>query len=111
MAECQLLTSKWWEAERTNYERVVSQYVLDEASGRDPILAAERMQALAEIPLLPNAPQITKMANEIMTWNCKHIANAKILPRIHQVLTDAGAPIPVICTPEELLRNDSEIDD
>jgi hypothetical protein len=116
----------------------VSQYVLDEASGGDPILAAERMQALAGIPLLPNTPQITQIANEIMTrailppkaqvdalhiatvahhriqylltWNCKHIANAKILPRIHQVLADAGVPIPVICTPEELLGNDSEID-
>lgn len=118
---------------------VVSQYVLDEASGGDPILASERMQALAGIPLLPNAPQIMQIANEIMTrailppkaqvdalhiatvahhriqylltWNCKHIANAKILPRIHQVLIDAGVPIPVICTPEELLGNDSEIDD
>jgi hypothetical protein len=39
------------------------------------------------------------------------IANAEILPRIHQVLIDAGVPIPVICTPEKLLGNDSEIDD
>ncbi len=139
MAARQLLTSRWWETERTSYELVVSQYVLDEASGGDPIMAADRMQALAGIPLLPNAPQITHIANEIMTrailppkaqvdalhiatvahhriqylltWNCKHIANAKILPRIHQVLTDAGVPIPVICTPEELLGNDSEIND
>ena len=138
MAARQLLTSKWWDTERTNYELVVSQYVLDEASGGDPILASERMQALAGIPLLPVAPQITQIANEIitrailppkaqvdalhiatvahhriqylLTWNCKHIANAKILPRIHQVLADAGVPIPVICTPEELLGNDSEID-
>jgi len=117
----------------------VSQYVLDEASAGDPTLAAERIQALAGIPLLPNAPEIIRIANEIMTrailppkaqvdalhiatvahhriqysltWNCKHIANAQILPRIHQVLTDSGVPIPVICTPEELLGNDSEIKD
>ena len=139
MAARQLLTNKWWDTERTNYELVVSQYVLDEASAGDPTLAVERMQALAGIPLLPNAPEITRIANEIMsrailpakaqvdalhiatvadhriqyllTWNCKHIANAQILPRIHQVLTDAGVPIPVICTPEELLGNDSEIED
>jgi len=138
MAARQLLTSRWWDTERTNYQLVVSQYVLDEASAGDPTLAAERVKALAGIPLLPNAPQITRIANEIMTRailppkaqvdalhiatvahhriqylltrNCKHIANAKILPRIHQVLTDAGVPIPVICTPEELLGNDSEID-
>ena len=139
MAARQLLTNKWWDTERTNYELVVSQYVLDEASAGDPTLAVERMQALAGIPLLPNAPEITRIASEIMsrailpakaqvdalhiatvadhriqyllTWNCKHIANAQILPRIHQVLTDAGVPIPVICTPEELLGNDSEIED
>ena len=121
MAARQLLTSKWWDTERTNYELVVSQYVLDEVSAGDPTLAAERVQALAGIPLLPNAPQITQIANEIMTrailppkaqvdalhiatvahhriqylltWNCKHIANAKILPRIHQVLPTLGFPL------------------
>ena len=139
MAARQLLTIKWWDTQRSNYELVISQYVLDEASAGDSTLAADRIQALAGIPLLPNAPEITRIAYEIMsrailppkaqvdalhiatvahhriqyllTWNCKHIANAQILPRIHQVLTDAGVPIPVICTPEELLGNDSEIED
>jgi predicted nucleic acid-binding protein len=139
MAAHQLLTHKWWDTERTNYELVVSQYVLDEASAGDPTLATERLQSLDGIPLLPDAPGITRIAGEIMsrailpakaqvdalhiamvahhriqyllTWNCKHIANAKILPRIHQVLTDAGVPIPVICTPEELLGDDSETED
>ncbi|MCR9295922.1 MAG: type II toxin-antitoxin system VapC family toxin [bacterium] len=139
MAAHQLLTHKWWDTERTNYELVVSQYVIDEASAGDPTLAAERLQSLDGIPLLPDAPEITQIAKEIisrailpakaqvdalhiatvahhriqylLTWNCKHIANAKILPRIHQVLTDAGVPIPVICTPEELLGDDSETED
>ena len=44
----------------------------------------------------------------LLTWNCRHIANAKILPRIHEVLTDLGLPIPVICTPEEMVDDDSE---
>jgi len=43
----------------------------------------------------------------LLTWNCKHIANAKILPRIHQTLADLGYPIPVICTPEEMVEDDS----
>lgn len=139
MAAHQLLTHKWWDTERTNYELVLSQYVLDEASAGDPTLAAERLQLLDGIPLLPDAPEVTRIADEIMsrailpakaqvdalhiatvahhriqyllTWNCKHIANAKILPRINQVLTDAGVPIPVICTPEELLGDDSETED
>jgi hypothetical protein len=47
----------------------------------------------------------------LLTWNCRHIANARILPRIHSLLNDLSIPIPIICTPEEMLANDSETDD
>lgn len=132
----QILTHQWWNDERQNYELVVSQYVIDEASGGDPTRAAERLESLDGIPLLPDAAEIPQIANEIMalgvlpskaqvdalhiaavahhriqyllTWNCKHIANAKILPRIHDVLIGLGIPIPIICTPEEMLGNDTE---
>ncbi|REJ82066.1 MAG: DNA-binding protein [Planctomycetota bacterium] len=134
----QLLTHQWWNDQRQNYELVVSQYVIDEASGGDPTRAAERLESLDGIPLLPDAAEIPQNAREIMisgvlptnaqvdalhiaavahhriqyllTWNCKHIANAKILPRIHDVLTRMGIPIPIICTPEEMLGNDTEND-
>jgi hypothetical protein len=132
----QLLTHRWWNDERHDYELVTSQYVIDEASGGDPTLAAERLATLDDIPLLPAAVEVPQIANEILsagvlpakaqvdalhiaavahyriqyllTWNCKHIANAKILPHIHRVLTDLGIPIPIICTPEELLGDDAE---
>lgn len=132
----QLLTHRWWNYERKQYELVVSQYVIDEASAGDPTLAAERLELLDGIPLLPHAPEITSLADEIMslgvlpekaqvdalhiatvahhqiqyllTWNCKHIANAKILPRIHNLLAKWGIPVPIICTPEELLGDDTE---
>ena len=41
MAARQLLTHEWWNQERENYELVTSQYVIDEASDGDPVLAAE----------------------------------------------------------------------
>ncbi|MFN0198940.1 MAG: DNA-binding protein [Planctomycetaceae bacterium] len=122
-----------------NYQLVVSQYVIDEASAGAPALAADRLMLLDRIPVLPNAPEILQIAKEIMsrsilpakaqvdalhiaavahhriqyllTWNCKHIANAKTLPRIHDVLVDLGIPIPIICTPEELLGDDTETND
>jgi predicted nucleic acid-binding protein len=139
MAARQLLTRQWWNEERTNYQLVVSQFVLDEAAAGDPTLAAERLRALSEIPLLPLDPAIADIADEIMsrsilpekartdalhiatvahhriqyllTWNCRHIANARILPRIHAVLNDLSIPIPVICTPEEMVGNDPETDE
>ena len=138
MAARQLLTHQWWNEQRGHYELVSSQYVLEEASAGDPKLAAERLQLLAGIPLLPLDPQIGIISREIMsrailppkaaidslhiaiaayhriqyflTWNCKHIANAKIMPRIHEVLTDLMIPIPIICTPEEMVDNDPEDD-
>lgn len=110
--------------------------MIDEASAGDPTLAADRSQALDGIPLLPHDPEVPRIASEIMAigllppkaqvdalhiatvahhrvqyllgWNCKHIANAKILPRIQGVLTNLGIPIPIICTPEELLGDDTE---
>ena len=134
----QLLTHCWWDNEREHYELVVSQYVIDEASAGDPTLAAERLKLLDGIPLLPHATEIPKLADEIMslgvlpekaqvdalhiaavahhqiqyllTWNCKHIANAKILPRIYDLLAKLAIPIPIICTPEELLGDDREND-
>ena len=139
MAARQLLTHQWWNEKRSRYELVASQYVIDEASAGDPALAAERLESLDGIPLLPLDPAIAKIANEIMnrailpskartdalhiamvahhriqyllTWNCRHIANATILPRIHKLLNDLSIPIPIICTPEEMVDDDSETDD
>lgn len=139
LAARQLLTHQWWNDERTNYQLVSSQFVIDEASAGNPTLAAERLQLLAGIPLLLLDPAIADIAAEIMsrailpekactdalhiaavahhriqyllTWNCRHIANARILPRIHNVLNDLSLPVPVVCTPEEMVGNDSEIDD
>jgi hypothetical protein len=132
----QLLTHQWWSNERTKFQLVASQFVIDEASAGDSILARDRLESLEGIPLLPLVDEIAVISDEIMsrailpekartdslhiatvahhriqyllTWNCRHIANARILPRIHKTLTDLCIPIPVICTPNEMLDNDPE---
>ena len=38
----------------------------------------------------------------LVTWNCRHIANAITRKRIEQLLREAGYDAPVLCTPEEL---------
>ena len=43
----------------------------------------------------------------LLTWNCRHIANAAMRPAIERVCRQAGYEPPVICTPEEL-TNDHE---
>jgi len=130
------MTHKWWNDHRLNYELVVSQYVIDEASAGDVLLSKQRLASLDGIPLLPISPEVPQIAQRIMalgvlpqkaqvdalhislaahhriqyllTWNCKHIANARILPRIHGILMDMGIPIPIICTPEEMLGDETD---
>jgi predicted nucleic acid-binding protein len=39
----------------------------------------------------------------LLTWNCSHIANAELLPRVTGLTEEAGFKMPFVCTPEELL--------
>ena len=126
----QELTRLWWDARRQQYEVVVSQLVVDEAGAGDEEAAAERLKLLEGIPLLDATdPRIDTIADALLaahllpnsarsdaehvatatvhsveyllTWNCKHIANAETLPRIYRLLTDMGCSPPLIVTPEE----------
>ena len=38
----------------------------------------------------------------LLTWNCKHIANATMRATIEEICRAEGFGAPVICTPEEL---------
>jgi len=38
----------------------------------------------------------------LLTWNCRHLANASLRGRISEVCRTAGHRPPTICTPEEL---------
>ena len=39
----------------------------------------------------------------LLTWNCKHLANAQIARRIELRCDKHGLQMPAICTPEELM--------
>lgn len=39
----------------------------------------------------------------LLTWNCKHIANAEMQTAVDRICRDAVYEPPVICAPEELL--------
>ena len=38
----------------------------------------------------------------LLTWNCRHMANATMRPVIEAVCASKGYKAPIICTPEEL---------
>ena len=39
----------------------------------------------------------------LLTWNCRHIANAAIVGRLRKLVAERGYTLPEIYTPEELL--------
>lgn len=130
----QHLTRRWWDEERRSYELVTSQYVLDEAGRGAPELAEARLNLLNSVPLLELHPAIDDIAAAILTqsvlppsaqvdalhiataayheidylltWNCTHLANAKILRHVNEILDARGCFVPTICTPEEMVSHD-----
>ncbi len=127
----QQVSLDWWEHRRTDFELCTSQLVLDEARRGDPDLAQRRIGALDGIPFLeltntarkfavsiveegllhqaafPDALHIAiatvHQVDYLLTWNCSHINNAEILPRIALICERLGLLLPYVCTPEELL--------
>ena len=100
------ITREWWETRRHQFSLYIFQVVLDEVAQGDAEIAAKRLEFLNGFPLLDlneavkdlalqfltrsNLPP--KAANDalhiavatvygldyLLTWNCKHIANAQI---------------------------------
>lgn len=131
VAAHQQTTHEWWTDRRQNFECYISQIVIDESSAGDPEDAKKRMEIINVFPALevPEAAELLTSAilasgaipprgvrdaahiavaavndvDYILTWNCNHLANARILRRISVVCNREGYNMPVICTPEELM--------
>ena len=127
----QQLTREWWDDQRGNFDLNVSQFVIQECAAGDPEMAKRRIEILAGITIIPISPAVIPLAETLinhgplprkaeidavhisvaatsgmeylLTWNCKHIANARMQDAIRDLCVKAGFKAPVICTPEELL--------
>lgn len=130
VAADQQLTRKWW-GTRHKYELCVSAEVLREAGSGDREAAARRLKALGDCVILPVTEAARELTERIirsrvipakalrdaihigmatahgvqflLTWNCRHIANAVIQRRLRETCWEAGFELPVICTPPGLL--------
>ncbi len=131
VAAHQAITRNWWKSRRRGFDLYCSQAVIREAKAGDKRAAAKRLAALEDIPLLEinesakqlasalvEVAKLPKRATEdalhialaaahgmdyLLTWNCKHIANAEIRNIVAAVSYEHGYGAPVICTPEELM--------
>ena len=130
VASHQQLTQEWWDR-RSDWSLYVSALVHREASAGDIDAAERRIALLTGIPvleltdavfnltsLLLTGAALPRNAEEdaahiaiaavngldfLLTWNCKHIANATKRSIIEAICRSTGYQPPIICTPEELL--------
>ncbi len=126
-------TRRWWGEHRQSFELVISRRVLDEISAGNPEEARKRLDAVEGIPAVEVTPEIKVLATEILktanlpitaedaavhmaasavhgvhfliTWNCRHIGNPRVIERMRLVCDREKLLCPIICTPRELLTN------
>ena len=137
MAAHQEATRDWWDDERHHFDLFVSEAVIQEASAGDSEATSRRLGAIRGIPefqitnearylakalirngKLPDKAGMDALhisvatangADYLLTWNCRHIANATLQRSMREICEDAGYILPIICTPLELIeehRND-----
>ncbi len=136
VAGCQQLTRDWWDYASRQFELVASQLVVNEASAGDTDAVARRLAALERITLLDATDEAAILASELIrsgaipakaaedaahiaiavtngidylvTWNCRHIANAVMRSNIERACRSAGYEPTIICTPAELMEPGDE---
>lgn len=127
-------TRKWWQEYKDDYELVTSEAVLDEIRKGDFDAKNDILDLLAELPILliqDSIIEITKTyilqklmprdpagdalhlavasyynCNYLLTWNCKHLANANKFNHITKINSELKLQSPLIVTPLELLNED-----
>lgn len=129
----QIVTRDWWDQRRSAFDIYISETVVDEVSAGEPEMARKRVSLIRLFPILATTEAVIRLADALihsgplpakaardaahiacsavhgmdflMTWNCAHIANAHMYPRMRQVCEAHGFGCPVICTPSELLAH------
>ena len=132
VAANQIITNEWWETRRSNFELFISEFVIAEASLGNSDAAQKRLEPIADLPILSVTDAVRTLAKALvlegpiphnaeidafhiavaavngieylLTWNCTHIANAIMRPKIEEVCRQQGFEPPIICTPQELME-------
>ena len=124
-------TRRWWGDAVGRYELVTSEAVLDELEGGPPEYSGAWLALVRDLPLVPIEPAIAEIVEAyirhrlmpavpggdalhlalasyhkcdfLVTWNCRHLANANKFGHIRRVNTMLGLFVPSLVTPLELL--------
>jgi hypothetical protein len=138
MLQRQLSSRRWWETMRSQFDLLVSQTVYEECWEGDREAVTARTNILKETALLPLTGEILVVAQRLvdpgplplkgatdaihiavataygcdylLTWNFKHINNAQIKRKVTRIIEEYGYQPTTICTPDELMGSDDEVE-
>jgi len=124
-------TRQWWQEYGADSNLVTSAAVVDELRQGVGDRTDDRVSLLDQVTLLPITDEVIEIAQVyidklvmprdptgdalhlalasyhkvdfLLTWNCRHLANAQIIRRVSVICNTRGYSMPVICTPEELM--------
>ena len=127
----QQTTDQWWTNRRHEFECYISQVVIDEIQVGNSEAATRRIEKTLEFEVLEATVEAERLTETIieggviprkavrdaahiavaaingidylLTWNCKHLANAQIMRKVAVTCNGQGYNMPLICTPEELM--------
>ena len=128
-------TCQWWdERGKTEYDKVTSQAVIDELSRGQFPGKNEALNLISDLDLLPIVEEIEEIVSAylshylmpkeavgdalhlamasyygcdyLLTWNCKHLANANKYRHIRRINTIMDLVTPNLVTPLELLQGE-----
>jgi predicted nucleic acid-binding protein len=130
LAARQEITRQWWDRRRFEYELFISPIVLKEASEGDPAAASNRLKLLNALPVLDMNQEVVNLAaalieekflppkaaddalhlafaavheiDFLLTWNCRHLANAELIASLPAYFIVHDIHLPTVCTPDEL---------
>nr|VFJ96988.1 MAG: PIN domain-containing protein [Candidatus Kentron sp. LFY]VFJ99754.1 MAG: PIN domain-containing protein [Candidatus Kentron sp. LFY] len=128
-------TREWWDEHLSGYDAYTSEAVIEELEGGSFPGKVNALELMEELPLLDiNEPIIDIVATYIshrvmpndpagdalhlavasfhkcdflVTWNCRHLANANKFSHIRRINTLLGLFVPALVTPLELLGESS----
>lgn len=131
VAAHQKVTWEWWTTRRPRFDLYVSQAVVREAMAGHRDAARQRMGYLEGMPVLGITPPAESPAlalvrsrllperaagdalhlalasvhgmDYLLTWNCRHLANAQLIRPVVRFMRGKGLAAPLVCTPEELM--------
>ncbi len=131
VAARQEITRERWSRILADFDCFVSILVVQEASGGDQEAAADRLSAIADMPILQideKAEQLAKLLivegpipeqkpedalhialaardgiDYLMTWNFAHIHNAQLELSIRRIVEQFGYLCPTFCSSDELI--------